>query len=173
MNCLYISEPGTNPRQNEWHSVQAVVAFFRTQSLPSLWLWGGRASWQTVGFMLLVWHGLSTSPREPCTRVWEGRSFSWTGTPPDTTIDVTGCFCKNDIEASKEWSPFVQRTDTDQGWERRCGKCKFPNPCSCANREPHRHHPQSGCNCKSASHKWKEGVQKVLNYSFVQIRRGS
>lgn len=39
---------------DEWHFlVQGVVVFFRTQSWPSLWLWGGCALTDGVGFVLL------------------------------------------------------------------------------------------------------------------------
>lgn len=89
MTCLYISEPGPNLRQNEWHFCTGSCFFFRTQTLPSLWLLGRRAGWQTVvGFMLLVYRGLLTSPRAPRTRTQEGQSFTEAGGLSDTTIGV-------------------------------------------------------------------------------------
>lgn len=89
MNHLYIPEPGPNPRQNEWHSVQAVLLFLEHRACPLSGCGGGRAGWRTLGFMLLVRHSLSTSPREPCTRAQEGWSFSQAGVLSDTTIGVT------------------------------------------------------------------------------------
>lgn len=53
-----------------------LLLFLERRACPLSGLWGAHASWQTVGFVLLVWHGLSTSPRERCPRAREGQGLA-------------------------------------------------------------------------------------------------